>query len=48
MGANSMDYIIADKLVIPNKFENFYSENIFAYQTHICQLITHVKYLTNQ
>ena len=28
MGADYIDYIIADKILIPDKFENFYSENI--------------------
>lgn len=28
MGADYIDYIIADKILIPNEFENFYSENI--------------------
>jgi len=28
MGADYIDYIIADKILIPNQFENFYSENI--------------------
>ena len=28
MGANFMDYIIADKVLIPNKSDDFYSENI--------------------
>lgn len=44
MGANYIDYIIADPTIIPSESQQYYSEKLFIFQTAISLMIGSVRY----